>query len=141
MTVFLDTGVLIGFAIEEDARHEEAVHVLADVAQGEHGAPVTSDYVLAEALNFVTGRRFGAGVAETMIAVALGAEGAPPLVRRLLRVHSGVFAPSLARYRKDFRKRLSFTDCTILALMEAERISTLATFDRGFRGLVKRMVP
>ena len=54
----------------------------------------------------------------------------------MLRGHAARFASALTRSRSGFSKGLSFTDWTTVVLMEEEGVHSLATFDKGFRGLV-----
>lgn len=135
MTIFLDTGPLVAFVAGGDARHGEAAELFRDITRGAYGAPLTSDLVLAEAMNVIVARRLPLGAADALLALALGSPRSVPLVRHVLRVHGGVFADAVRRYRRHFPRRLSFTDATILAMMASEGIDALATFDGGFRGL------
>jgi predicted nucleic acid-binding protein len=54
-------------------------------------------------------------------------------------VDENVFMDSWPLFRKYAAKGLSFTDCTIVALMKRENIDILLSLDRGFDGIVKRV--
>lgn len=136
-SLFLDTGVLLGSVLPDDAHHEASRDVFARIAEGAWRGVYTSDFVLAEAFNFIRAKVRKAEVAEALVRPVFGTTDAPPSVRAVLRVHSARFAAALARYRQEFRRGLSFTDWTTLVTMEDEGIRDLATFDRGFKGLAR----
>lgn len=96
---------------------------------------VTSDYIVAETLNFVRARTVSPGPSEEVLELVFGSDRMPPIVTHVIRVHSGRFALALDRYRTHFDQGLSMTDWTNLVLMEELGIDQLATFDDGFRGL------
>lgn len=132
--LFLDTGVLLASVLADDVNHERAVSMLekAGAWRGVH----TSDYVLAEGLNFIRQKVRRPNAAESFLALAFGSNDEPALVDSVLRVHGGRFAAALDRYRREFDRGLSFTDWTSVVLVEEENFGAIATFDKGFRGLV-----
>lgn len=132
--LFLDTSVLLASVLRDDPGHERAVGIFEDAARwrGLH----TSDHVLAETLNFVRQKVRRREVAESVVALVFGSPGEPPLVDSVLRVHGARFAAALDRYRSEFDKGLSFTDWTSVVLVAEEALAGVATFDKGFRGLV-----
>lgn len=103
---------------------------------GEWKGVHTSDYVIAEALNFVRAKIRRREAADALLDLIFGRPDTPPLVTSVLRVHSARFAAALELYRRNFDRGLSFTDWTTITAMEGEGIDQLATFDGGFRGLV-----
>lgn len=93
----------------------------------------TSNFVLAEAFNFVAGRVKDPRVADALVGLVFGTESHAPLAT-IHQVHGARFAASLDRYRSAFDAGLSLTDWTTLVIMEEQGIEAVATFDRGFRG-------
>jgi len=132
--LFVDTGVLLAAVLADDPGHAAARRILedADRWRGFH----TSDYVLAEGLNFIRQKVRRKDAADSFLALAFGTNEDPPIVDEVLRVHGGRFAAALQRYRDEFDRGLSFTDWTSVVLMEEERLGAIATFDRGFHGIV-----
>jgi predicted nucleic acid-binding protein len=63
--------------------------------------------------------------------------GSPRIVK--LRVSEDIFQAAWGKFRSLGNRPLSFTDCTSLALMEKNGIESIASFDPGFDGLVKRI--
>lgn len=139
--LFLDTGVFVALVHKGDKQHQPARRLLDQIADGAFSGVYTSDYVLAEAWNFIRMKIRRQEAAETVSRLAFGRSNAPPLVTEILRVHGHRFAAALARYREEFERGLSFTDWTSVVLMDEARIGTIATFDRGFTGLVSHVVP
>lgn len=132
--LFLDTGVLVASVAPRDAHHEAAWRILDRVAAGEWSSVHTSDYVVAESMNFIARKVKSKGAAEALADHVFGSTRGPAVVTSVLRIHSGRFATAAASFRKHFDEGLSFTDWTSLVVMEDERIGQIATFDRGFAG-------
>lgn len=135
--LFLDTGVLLAAALPKDPDHAAAVAILHRVADGEWTTVHTSDYVVAEALNFVRMKVKRRGTAEVVLGLVLGSETALPVVEPLIRIHGVRFARALELYRAEFERGLSFTDWTSIVAMREADVGEIATFDRGFRGIVR----
>lgn len=140
MSVFLDAGVLVAFANRDDRLHEEAATGLDRVRRGVHGAPYTSDYVLAESYNFVRQKVKAPGPADAIHALAFGGDGAAPLVAEVLRVHPALFDAAYRRYRSEWDAGLSLTDWTTVELMERDGIEHIATFDGPLEGFAEGVV-
>lgn len=137
MKLFLDTGVLIAAISPADKHHAAARNVFHRIAEHEWKEVYTSDYVLAEALNFVRFKIRRREAVDAALEPVFGRRDAPAAVTGILRIHSGRFADALERFRTYFDRGLSFTDCTTLTVMDQEDIEELATFDSGFKGLAK----
>jgi predicted nucleic acid-binding protein len=130
----IDTGVFLAAVLTRDAHHQEAIDVLRDVDAGRYRGH-TTNFVLAEAFNFVTARVDDARVAEALFEIAFGSPRRDAIAV-VHQIHGGRLAAALDRYRREFRAGLSLTDWTTLVVMADQRIAPLATFDRGFRGRV-----
>jgi uncharacterized protein len=134
--LFLDTGVLIAAVVTDDPHHEASAAILEGIGEGRWGRVATSDYVVAEALNFVRRKVRRMEALEAVVALAVGAPWARPVVTDLARVHAGRFAASWDAMRRHHDRGLSFTDCTSLVLCQELGLGTIATYDRGFGGLL-----
>lgn len=128
----MDTGVLLAYVHASDPLHADALRIVADMLQGAHGQPYTSDYVLTEAFNFVRARVPRKQVAERLSTVAFGGPSTPALTPDILRVHGDVFAAAHRRYLDRWNAGLSLTDCTTLELIAQRGLDRIATFDGGF---------
>src|SRR5439155_14406220 len=85
LKLFLDTGVLIAAVLPKDANHEAGRRIMTRVAVGEWSAVYTSDYVVAETLNYVRARVPRRDVAEAVLRPVFGHPKAPPAVTGVLR--------------------------------------------------------
>lgn len=137
MRLFLDTGVILAAVLPRDPDHQAAVRIMRSLADGEWTAAYTSDFVLAEAFNFLRMKVKRADTAEALRGLVFGIEGVPPPVRGVLRVHAARFAAALDHYRDDFGRGLSLTDWTSVVLARDEELDAIATFNAGFFGLVR----
>lgn len=133
----MDTGPLLAAVLPRDPDHAAAVAILRRATEGAWASVHTSDFVLAEALNFVRMEVKRVETAEVLLTLAFGSSEVPPLMRSVARVHSARFAAALARYRKEFDRGLSLTDWTSVVIAEDEGFDEIATFDAGFRGVLR----
>lgn len=136
MRLWLDTSFLVGIVFKRDRYHEAASDVLRRIARTEWSGVYTSDYVVAELLNLLRGRFGRAEIEERALALLFGTGPSEGILAGLVRIQAGRFALAVDRYRKYRDQGLSFTDCTTLIAMEDEGVGQIATFDRGFDGLV-----
>jgi predicted nucleic acid-binding protein len=49
------------------------------------------------------------------------------------------FAQAVRLFRRHYRRGLSFTDCTTLSVATERKVGQVASFDRGFDGLIARV--
>ena len=134
MSVLLDTGVVVAAANPQDRNAPRAVEILEEVASGLHGAAFMTDYVVDEALTlaWVRTRR-----SRTVLQLADWLLAREPSRRpgKLLFVEEPAFEVAASLHRRH-HARLSFTDCTSLAVMSEHDIVKVASFEGGFDGLV-----
>lgn len=126
--VLLDTGPLLAAVLPRDPDHEKAMALLDRISDGEWRGAHTTDYVLAEAWNFIRTKVKRHDTAEALHALVFGHGDFPPIIDSIVRIHSGRFAQALARYRTDFDRVLPLTDWTSVVAMEDAGIAQLATF-------------
>lgn len=133
--LFVDTGVLLAAALPRDPGHLAAVDMLRRLADGEWTSARTSNYVVAEALNFVRMKIKRRDAAEAVLRMAFGDARSAPVLDRVVRIHGGLFAAALERYSADFARGLSLTDWTTVVAAKEDG-SAVATFDQAFRGVI-----
>lgn len=138
--LFIDTGTFIATLLPHDPDHAAARRVMQRITDGEWQQVNTSDYIIAEVLNFIRRKIKRRETADHFLTLVFGTEQRPPLVDNTLRIHSGHFARALDRYRNEFDRGLSLTDWSTVVAMEDAAISHLATFDAGFHGVVPSLV-
>jgi len=134
MAVFLDTSVLVAARNVDDKNHVVAEELMRSMLRGEHGEIYTSDYVVDEAVTLMLMR-----TKRLKLAIDVGEYVLRSPRIRKLRVSEDVFDAAWERFKSLGKRPMSFTDCTSLALMEKSGIGSIASFDSGFDGLVKRV--
>lgn len=124
--IFVDSGAWIALSLPNDRNTARAKGAYPELARGSHGAIVTSDFVLDEAVTFLrmasdvpTAARLARTVLDSKTVVMAWID--PATFGAALRLFEG---------RPD--KRWSFTDCTSFAVMKDLEIETAFAFDRNF---------
>ncbi len=121
--IFLDTSVLVAYIVDRDSNHGKAVQLVDSIIAGRYGSAVTSDYVFDETVTVVLVRTKSLRSAITsgqLIKESIG----------VISVNDIIFENAWKLFKDQESTRFSFTDCTILALISANHIENLATFDK-----------
>lgn len=139
--IFLDTGIFVAWVNPRDRHHHSAHELVRLIKEGRWSRAETNDHVLAEALNWLRAKIKDPAAAHLVVRLVFGTDRAPGLVGPIHRTDGSGYDRALAAYFRYADRGLSFTDCTVLASMDTLQIPTLATFDRGFHGLVPDVVP
>lgn len=140
MSVLVDATVVIAYLHRRDRNHAEAELLLKPLLAGERGSLAVTDDLVDEVLTFLVARGATRAQLDRAIGFVLG-DGARLGAFVLHRVGPDHFAEALGLLRRHRERRLSFTDCTSLAIMGSAGIPAIASFDRGFDGLVERLGP
>ena len=123
--IFLDSSLLVAYAVSGDSNHVNAVRVVDRIVSGEFGKAVTSDYVFDETVTVILARTKSVQKAsETGKLIMESLE--------LWRVDQSTFDYAWQIFRNQKTTRFSFTDCTIISQLEMNGIDNLGTFDREF---------
>ena len=122
--IFIDTNVLVAYAVADDANHTRAVHVFERIIKGEFGRAFTSDYIFDETATVI--------LARSTISKAIQAGELIRKFTEILLVNKDAFDAAWKLFKEQKSSRLSFTGCTAIVLMEQEGIQNIATFDREF---------
>ena len=127
MSILIDTSAFIAYLSKEEKSHATVYEKMKEVLDGKFGAVFVSDYIFDETVTFAF-RRFKNHEKIT----AFGQKILDKL--EMIFVDSETFEKSWKLFKKH--KKLSFTDCTNIALMENHGITHIMTYDAGFNGLV-----
>ncbi len=132
MAVFIDTSAAFAALDADDLNHETAMATWASIsAEGE--VPITSNYVLVEAVALIA-RRLG-------FQAVRGFHGR---LAPLLEVHwvdQDLHDTAVAAMLTAGRRDLSLVDCVSFELMRRLRVDTAFTFDENFRQQGFRLIP
>ena len=118
--------MFVAFIVDKDTNHEKAVSLMREIVNGKHCPAITSKYVFDETVTVVLVRSKSLDSAVTT--GNLIKESMP-----VLDVDSNTFEGSWIKFKNQKEKKFSFTDCTILEMVESNHIDKLATFDREFQ--------
>ncbi|MFB6185085.1 MAG: type II toxin-antitoxin system VapC family toxin [Haloarculaceae archaeon] len=140
MTVFVDSGVFYAQVDREATRHDSATAALDAVLDGRYGQPITSDYVYDETVTLTLARTSSHELATT-VGQRLRGGGDFTRVVKLHHVTPTVFETAVDVFERYDDQRLSFTDATTIALVEAEGLDCVLSFDDDFDGIVDRLDP
>jgi len=140
MSLFVDTGVFVALQNERDEHHEAAKSSLACASRGEFGQLYTNDYVYDEAVTLVRMRTGNHHEARTVGDRIAGRDPYPDVID-LLFVTADRFERTVRTFDRYDDHPLSFTDASIVALVEEYEIDAVCSFDDDFDGIVERLDP
>lgn len=123
--IFIDSSVLVAFAVEKDSNHQKALKLLEKLVVGEFGTIFTSDYIFDETTTVIFAR--SKSIKEAILAGEYILNST-----NLLKVEEESFKDAWAQFKNQKLTKLSFTDCTNLSLMKNRGIRNIATFDGEF---------
>jgi len=124
--IFLDSSFIIALKVEEDQHHERALEISKDIGNGKYGDSFISDYIFDESITVIFSR-----AKNLMQAIRAGDEMFSSF--QFLKMEDNCFKNAWKIFKSQKSPAFSFTDCTILAMMENKNISNLATFDKDFK--------
>ncbi|NQE46611.1 tRNA(fMet)-specific endonuclease VapC [ANME-1 cluster archaeon GoMg2] len=140
MSIFIDTGVFVGYVNKKDRDHDIAVNLLEAIMRNRYRAAFTSDYIFDEAVTVALYRTKDIRKAIDVGELIIGNEekGVDRFVN-FLPVSKSIFNDAWGLFLKYPEKMLSFTDCTSIALIKRREIDYIASFDKDFDGIVNRV--
>ncbi|SDR43756.1 type II toxin-antitoxin system VapC family toxin [Natronobacterium texcoconense] len=140
MSVLIDTGVFVAAQNERDEHHGAATRALTAAFDGEFGALYTTDYVYDEAVTLARMRTESHREAR-LIGDRIAGRGSFPDGIELLFITSDRFEKMIETFERYDDHELSFTDASLITLVENEGIDAVLSFDDDFDGVVDRIDP
>lgn len=140
MSIFIDTGVFVGYVNKKDKNHDSAVNLLEGIMRNRYRTSFTSDYIFDEAVTVALYRTKDIRKAINVADLIVGNEERE-ITRfvNILQVSKSIFNETWKLFLKYPEKMLSFTDCTSIAIIQGREIDYIASFDRDFDGIVNRV--
>jgi uncharacterized protein len=123
--IMLDSSLLIAFKVKNDLHHERANALMKQVASGNFGKPLISDYVFDETVTGILVRS-----KNLKLAIEYGNELRASL--ETIEVDEEAFSQAWRIFSEQEKVELSFTDSTTIALMKSQDITRIGTFDQDF---------
>lgn len=140
MSLFIDTGVFYAQSDRDASRHSTANEAFRAVLSGEHGRLYTSDYVFNETVT-LTRKRTGRFEYAKQVGDRILGDGDFPAAIEIINVSDELFDRSLETFERYNDHDLSFTDASIIALVQDQSIDAVLAFDDDFDGIVPRIDP
>lgn len=125
MNILLDSSFLIAYYNPLDEHRKKAIKIMDDLIIGKYGNPYVSDYIFDEVVTVIFIRTKDLKLSNNVGDVLRDSLG-------LFDVDEEVFDNAWKIFKNQKNTNFSFTDCTILAVMQERGISHIATFDEDF---------
>lgn len=123
--IILDSSFLVSVEVETDQNHERAVEIRNKIIKGDFGELFISDYIFDETVTVTFNKTKDLNKAVEVGEILMG-------LTEILKVEEKTLEETWKIFKNQKKTMLSFTDCTILALMQEKGIKNLATFDEDF---------
>mgnify|MGYP001608900258 CR=1 FL=1 len=123
--IILDSSFIISFEITADQNHEKAVRIMEEIDRGKFGEAVISDYLFDEIITVSFGK-----TRNLKDSVFIGNKIMSSF--RIFEITEEIFEEAWKLFCSQKDTKFSFTDCSILAVMEKFKIRNIATFDKDF---------
>ena len=134
MSIFIDTSIFVALRNKDDSNHNQAKKVMKQILLGEFGESFTSDYVFDEAVTVALVRTKNIELAKDMGDYILSSKRI-----KMIFVDGIIFRDAWVLFRRFSEKKMSFTDCTNIAISRNFNIEYISSFDTHFDGLMKRI--
>lgn len=123
--IILDTSFIISFYNIKDENHKRALKLMQKLIDEKYGEICLTDYIFDECVTvlFIRLKDF-----EKTVQIS-------EVIKKIInyKVDEDIFEGAWNIFREQKETKFSFTDCTILALMQEKRIMNIATFDEDFK--------
>ena len=135
--IFFDTSFFYALKFKKDPNHAKAIKSLKEISQKKFGSQLTSDYIIDELMTLTWNRTKN----KKLISEIWGFFIPPTTICNVIQISIDDLSQIYDKFSKllEGKKFLSFTDCSILVLMEKFNIRYLASFDSNFDGLATRI--
>lgn len=125
---FIDTVTLVAGFFADEKHHSDAEKIILAIAENKVKNVVFSDYVLDELLTLSRAKK-GAEASNKILEEIINSE------IKMLKIEPRHLSLAIEIF-KSYGK-LSFTDCTTVALMMDKSIREIYSFDSGFDSVAK----
>ena len=134
LAIFIDTSIFVALRNAEDINHQKSKELMMAALKGDWGRIYTSDYIVDEAITTALARTKRHDIAVDVGTYILDS---PRFIK--LSIDDETFNKAWTKFKTFKESGFSFTDCTSLALTQAQGIKQILSFDCGFDGLMQRL--
>ncbi|MBS3077032.1 type II toxin-antitoxin system VapC family toxin [Candidatus Pacearchaeota archaeon] len=124
-SIILDSSFLIALEVGTDQNHEKAEKALEKILEGALGETIISDYIFDEIVT-VTFLK----TKDLEKAIFLGEKIKQSA--KMIKIDAALFDSAWNIFKEQTNTKMSFTDCTNIAIMQSSKIKNIATFDKDF---------
>ncbi len=121
--IFIDASVFVAFGNEKDVHHKRALNLFEEIEKGRYGLHFTSDYIFNETIGVINRK------VSREKAILLGDHIKESTL--IINITNEILDNTWTIF-KESKDKLSLVDCSIVTVMELEKIEYLATFDKEF---------
>ena len=133
--IFVDSGFLYAYVNERDKSHNLVRKKMREIMSGNYGSILISNYIIDESLTLARARTKKCNVGKRIQKLIQKSIAEKPLFQ--IMIIDSLIIPKIDEYYEKYcEKGLSYTDCSILAVMKKLKIEYLATISKEFEGLV-----
>ena len=132
--IFIDSGFLYAYVNEKEFLHKEVKMKMKEILGGKFGAILISNYIIDESLTLARAKTKRCEVGKQILKL-INLKINEKRIFNLIIIDSALLELIELKYEKYCEKGLSYTDCSILALMDEYQISYLASTASEFEGL------
>ncbi len=137
--IFIDSGFLYSYMNDKDNKHKNTLPIMKSVFSGEYGKIIIANYITDETLTLARVRTGNCQCSKDIKQLIKTKKGKINIFFEVILDRTLIESSEL-NFERYCDKGLSFTDCSILAVMQSLQIENLASFDCGFKGLVKNLL-
>ena len=137
--IFIDSGFLYSYINRKDKQHTNTLSIMRLALAGVYGKIVLSNYITDEVLTLAKVRTGRCQCSKDILEFIKSKKEKNNIILEIL-LDKSLIQLTEENYEKYCEKGLSFTDCSILAVMKSFQIENLASFDTGFKGLVPNLL-
>lgn len=123
--IFLDTSFLVSYYNKKDDNHNHSLKIMNEIANGIYGDVYISDYIFDECATVLFARLNNLKKAVTIC------EKIKQLI--IFKIDQESFEESWRLFKNQKDTKLSFTDCSNIAIMKSEGTKNIVTFDEDFK--------
>ena len=124
--IFLDSSFLVAVEVKTDQNHEKAIQIRDKIIGGKFGETTISDYIFDETITTTFNKTKNLKEA---VFVGTNLQNSAEVIK----VDEQIFNEAWNIFKEQKNTKFSFTDCTVVALMNEHKIKYIATFDEDFK--------
>lgn len=136
MSIFIDTGIWIGYFNASDEKADRSVEIIEEIQKGKFGVAWTSLFVVNELFTFLERRTRNIQLAIDAATIVLGKREEFKPFAKIHPVSYENCLKALELATKYADRMISFTDLISLVICMDLNIESIATYDRHFQGLI-----